>query len=279
MKKRTFLFGTLGATAAAASGALYTFKIEPTWVEYVQRDLPIKNLPLHLHGKTLVQISDLHVGLECNPDFLSRTFEQVASLDPTLVVYTGDFITYKSRDQFTQLQQVMKNSPRGQLGSYAILGNHDYGFYWKMPEVADEIMEILSNRGIQTLRNESIDADGLNICGLDDFWATNFAPEPALSQLEAGNANLVLSHNPDTVDLDIWHGYEGWILSGHTHGGQIKPPFLPPPVLSVKNKRYTAGAFDLGDGRNLYINRALGNRKPVRFNVRPEITLFRMQSV
>ena len=55
---------------------------------------------------------------------------------------------------------------------------------------------------------------------------------------------LVLSHNPDTADVPGWLGYEGWILSGHTHGGQCKPPFLPPPLLPVRNRRYTSGEID-----------------------------------
>ena len=70
--------------------------------------------------------------------------------------------------------------------------------------------------------------------------------------------------------------YQGWILSGHTHGGQCKPPFLPPPMLPVKNKKYSAGKFDLKDGKTLYINRALGHLWQVRFNVRPEITIFEL---
>jgi hypothetical protein len=94
--------------------------------------------------------------------------------------------------------------------------------------------------------------------------------------LNPAEAALVLCHNPDAADEPVWAGYRGWILAGHTHGGQCKPPFLPPPLLPVKNRRYTCGAFDLGDGRNLYISRGLGYLRRVRFGVRPEITLFRL---
>ncbi|MGB2759626.1 MAG: phosphoesterase, partial [Maribacter stanieri] len=58
--------------------------------------------------------------------------------------------------------------------------------------------------------------------------------------------------------------------------GQVKPPFLPAPLLPVKNKNYDAGIKDLKDGRTLYINRALGCLRQVRFNVRPEITVFEL---
>ena len=73
--------------------------------------------------------------------------------------------------------------------------------------------------------------------------------------------------------MPVWSGYQGWILSGHTHGGQCRPPFLPPPLLAVSNRRYTAGEFDLSGGRRLYINRGVGHLLRVRFNVRPEVTV------
>ncbi len=91
-------------------------------------------------------------------------------------------------------------------------------------------------------------------------------------------AAIVLSHNPDTVDLPGWGNYEGWILSGHAHGGQCKPPFLPPPLLPVRNRRYTAGEFALDGGRRMYISRGVGHLLQVRFNVRPEVTVFELRS-
>ena len=92
--------------------------------------------------------------------------------------------------------------------------------------------------------------------------------------LDPALPTILLSHNPDTADRPVLQGVRGWILAGHTHGGQCKPPFLPPPRLPVRNRRYTAGEFDLGDGRRLYVNRGLGHILQVRFNVRPEVTVF-----
>lgn len=68
------------------------------------------------------------------------------------------------------------------------------------------------------------------------------------------------------------------MLAGHTHGGQCKAPFLPPPVLPVKNKRYTSGEFALDRGRCLCFNRGVGTYLPVRFNVRPEVTVFTLSA-
>ncbi|MDP2365703.1 MAG: phosphoesterase, partial [Ignavibacteria bacterium] len=128
------------------------------------------------------------------------------------------------------------------------------------------------------LRNEQLNISGLNFIGLDDYWATNFNPTIVMNAVNPEQANLVLCHNPDVADEPVWNNYKGWILSGHTHGGQFKPPFLNPPVLPEKNKSCSAGKYHLADGRTLYINRALGNLWQVRFNVRPEITIFELET-
>ena len=183
----------------------------------------------------------------------------------------------KIKTQFEQLNEVLQHRVKGKLGTLAILGNHDYGHNWSEQEVADKITSILEEAGITVLSNQQVQKEGLNFIGLDDYWGLNFAPEKVMKKVNHSKANIVLSHNPDVCDLPVWNGYQGWILSGHTHGGQCKPPFLPAPILPVKNKSYTAGEFDVGEGRRMYINRALGHSFQVRFNVRPEITVFQLQ--
>jgi len=174
------------------------------------------------------------------------------------------------------LNEVLPHAVKGTLGTVGILGNHDYGKAWSEQDVADRITNQLEENGIQMLNNAQKNISGLNIIGFDDFWALNFAPEKVMNQLDNSVANLVLCHNPDVCDLDVWNNYKGWILSCHTHGGQCKPPFLVLPLLPVKNKTYSSGEIDLADGRTLYINRALGHLWQIRFNVRPEITIFEL---
>ena len=269
--RRQFL-GTL-ASASAAVG-FYTWRIEPTWVEFVRRDLPIANLPPALAGKILVQLSDIHIGPQVDDDYVTGVFARVAALKPDLIVHTGDLITYAGDRTIAQAKALLAGFPHGRLGTFATLGNHDYGRNWSEPDVADHIARMLTSAGCTLLRNQSADIAGLRIVGLDDLWARRFFPQLVLPRLTPGQPTLVLSHNPDTCDLPGWGGYQGWILAGHTHGGQCKPPFLPPPLLPVRNRRYTAGEFALTDGRKLYINRGVGHLLRVRFNVRPEVTVF-----
>jgi hypothetical protein len=269
-RRRILRLAVYGGGAATLG---YTALVEPLWLELVERKLPIKNLPAGLKGKTLVQISDIHVSARVSDSYLIESCKRVAALKPDIVVYTGDFMTL---DEGTErsMAAVFPHLPRGRIGTAAILGNHDYGVNWAEESWAKKVTDGLGEAGIPVLINEVLDFGGLQVLGLGDSWAEKIDLEKGLAALDGERASLVLSHNPDTVDQGDWSSYRGWILAGHTHGGQCKPPFLPPPVLPVVNKLYSAGHFELFGGRDLYINRALGYLHQVRFNVRPEVTVF-----
>lgn len=126
------------------------------------------------------------------------------------------------------------------------------------------------------LRNAEKEIDGLNFIGFDDLWSDQFDPLEIMKKYNEDKANIVLCHNPDVCDLDVWNGYQGWILSGHTHGGQCRIPGVITPILPVKNKKYISGKYDLEENRILYINRAIGHSFQLRFMVRPEITVFKL---
>ncbi|MBX7045610.1 MAG: metallophosphoesterase [Ignavibacteria bacterium] len=278
MNRRKFIRNTFfGLTGIVLFSGIYSWQIEPFWLEFVRVKMPIRNLPSDLIGKTLMQISDIHVGNRFDYHFIIDSLKQAKEYNPDFVVYTGDFVSiYKDEVQYNKLEETLNNIAKGKIATIGILGNHDYGKNWSQMAVADKISEMVTGKGIQLLRNESTDVKGLNFIGIDDYWGLNFYPEKALTGFDKSKANIVLCHNPDVCDLDVWGEYNSWILSGHTHGGQVKPPFLPPPMLPVKNKKYSAGQYELSNDRTLYINRALGHLWQVRFNVRPEITIFEL---
>jgi len=278
MTRRRFLGAALAAGAAAPLASfLYAWRVESGWIDFVHRPLPIAGLPSGLAGATLVQLSDIHVGPRVEDDYLRDAFRRVAALAPDFVVGTGDWVTYRGPAQLEQFARALADFPLGRLGTVGVLGNHDYGYGWHMEEVAERVTAIAEDAGIAMLRNQARRIAGLQFIGLDDLWGPRFDPVPVLSAHGEDPGTLVLSHNPDSVDRPGWEGYAGWILSGHTHGGQCRPPFLPPPILPVENRRYTCGAFALGGARALYVNRGLGHLIPVRFNVRPEITVFHLR--
>ncbi len=276
--RRKFL-KTGGAAIAGGLGAgAYARYVEPHWLEITRHEMPIENLPADLEGATLAQISDLHVGELVDPDYLVSVLDRTRALAPDIVAFTGDLITNNRAIAFEDLTRVLEHWPRGRLATVAALGNHDYGKNWRQPEVAAKVQRRARDAGITVLRNATLEVEGLQIAGLDDLWGTNFNPQPTLQALDPERPALALCHNPDAADRPIWQTFRGWILSGHTHGGQCKPPFLPPPILPVANRRYTAGEIELSGGRRMYISRGVGHLLKARFNVRPEVTLFTLSS-
>ena len=178
--RRRFLWKGLGSTVALAAGTgLYTWRIEPHWVEFVQRALPIANLPPALAGRTLVQLSDLHVGPRVDDDYVIGVFDRVRALAPDIVVFTGDF-TENHRRMPAHARRVYTRTPLGRLATVGVLGNHDYGPGWRYPELAANLVPVLADCGIRVLRNEVADVGGLDIVGLDDLWANRFQPAAAL---------------------------------------------------------------------------------------------------
>lgn len=274
MNRKTFLKRLLQISAVGAFPMLYSWQVEPFWLEFVERKLPVKNLPRELEGKILMQISDLHVGTRFDWNFLIGSFEKAKRYKPDFVVYTGDFVNRGNPEERRDLEKVLEHAVLGKLATFGILGNHDYGADWEETGVADKICEIAGRSGINVLRNTRQESHGLNFIGFDDLWSENFTPEKVMKSYDPSKANIVLCHNPDACDKPVWNNYRGWILSGHTHGGQCRIPGIITPLLPVKNRKYTSGAIDLEDGRMLYINRALGHSFQVRFMVRPEITVF-----
>ncbi len=275
ISRRHFLRLLAVTTASGLGAAMYTWRIEPHWLEVVHRRLPLRGLPPNLIGSRLAQLSDLHIGPQVDDTFLKRTFQLVKELSPEFVVYTGDFTSHQA-NILAHARRMFAHLPSGRYGTFGILGNHDYGPGWSRPEVAADITAAATDAGVVMLRNQATENRGLHFVGMDDLWAGRFDPVESLRVLPAHAVALVLTHNPDTVDLPGWGAYSGWILGGHTHGGQCKPPFLPPPLLPVRNRRYTSGKFNLSGGRRLYISRGVGHLIPVRFNVRPEVTVFHL---
>ncbi|MCB0852689.1 MAG: metallophosphoesterase, partial [Bacteroidetes bacterium] len=114
MNRKTFIKKAfLGALGLGTISGLYTWQIEPFWLEFVRRKLPVKNLPSSLVGKTLMQISDIHIGNRFDYQYIIDSFIQAQKLKPDIVVYTGDYVSYENEKQFEQLDEVLTHIVRG----------------------------------------------------------------------------------------------------------------------------------------------------------------------
>jgi predicted MPP superfamily phosphohydrolase len=274
LTRRRFL---LGSAAGALGVGAYTWRVEPHWLDVVARDMPIPGLPAEWEGRTLAQLTDLHVG-PVDFDYLVSALKAVNELKPDAVAVTGDFFSGGGPRRAEEVARLFEHLNPPPFGCFACLGNHDFGERWSDAGVAEELVRRVTGVGVRVLRNEVVTVRGLRIAGVDDLWSPTCAALDVLPKLKPDEPTVVLFHNPDGADLPLWGDFRGWMLSGHTHGGQCKPPFLPPPLLPVANRRYTRGEFDLGGGRFMYIGRGVGHSMRVRFNVRPEVTLHRLTS-
>lgn len=245
MTRKHFLKRLFQLSVIGSFPLFYSWQIEPFWVEFVERKLPVKNLPKDLEGKILMQISDLHVGNRFDWNFLIESFQKAQQFNPDFVVYTGDFVNHGTSEDHKSLRKVMERAVYGKLGTFGILGNHDYGKNWKDLGSSETICEILENSGVSMLKNQQQELHGLNFIGFDDLWSPNFDPMKIMKDYNPAKANIVLCHNPDVCDKDVWNGYQGWILSGHTHGGQCRIPGVITPILPVNNRKYVSGEINL----------------------------------
>jgi len=172
--RRRFLKTTaLGLIGSGAAAGLYASQIEPHWVDVVRRDMPIENLPESLSDKTLIQISDLHIGPVVDDDYMRDALGLVSQLKPDILAITGDFMTYRSPDVLDKTISHLKDLEGGRLATVAIPGNHDFGHMCSDVALCDRLTDRLAGLNIRLLRNESMVVEGLRILGVNDMWGAS----------------------------------------------------------------------------------------------------------
>ena len=231
-------------------------------------EVPVAGLPPGWHGARIVQLSDLHSGRHVTAQRLRRIARRAARLRPDVLVVTGDIVHNSS--MFARQAAEAIGSIETVLGSFAILGNHDF---WAG---ADAVDRELTLAGIQVLRNRGIalrrSGDEIWLCGVDDPWSGRCDLRAALRGRPEGAATVLLSHQPNTWPLAQKAGVH-LQLSGHTHGGQVAMLWLHRSLsLARLITPFVAGLYRAGTSF-LYVNRGAGSVMPVfRIGARPEVT-------
>ena len=253
------------------------------WIEIIELDLDVPNLPAGFQGKRIIHISDLHCSRTVSAKYLSHCIDRINELDGDIVVLTGDYITHDISGRFRKKAVDIVARLKSRHGVFASLGNHDYGIE-VMSELSREkslrgMIKNFERKGVNVLRNNScqinLAGSSLRIVGLGDIWAGDLNAEKAFAGVAADEAVIVLSHNPDSIGhLD---GYDaGVVMSGHTHGKGLQ--FSIKRGFSGINKlSYPGGLYEVA-GKKLYVNRGLGRLGRALFNARPEITVFKLRS-
>lgn len=281
--RRTF-FKT--AVCGFASLAVYGTEIDRHWLETTNYDVHLPGLPAEFDGFRVLQLSDIHLDEFTEPYFVRDAVEHINRLAPDAVLITGDFVTHQlfpkkfaegSAWQCANILAKLKCLQR-----YAIFGNHDV-------LVGENIVgEALKDNGITLLRNWYTPLERgkarIWLAGLDDPVEGLPDPEVAIPESIRNRPNepvILMCHAPDYANSLLRHpaGQSvALMLSGHTHGGQIRIPFLPLTHLPPLGRKYVEGWFKLGS-LQLHVNRGLGTvGVPVRFLCPPQLSLHTLRS-
>ena len=190
----------IGKTWARLS---YGRKIEPTWLEFNELTLPIKDLSPALSGLKIAHLTDFHGGEHLPKHYLPEVVERTLALKPDLIALTGDFV-HKGYRHVEDVARALRPLV-APLGVYAVLGNHDFSVRnalgWRRHRGLNvAVADALSAQGIRVLRNESElvqrDEGSIQIAGIDDLWSGECDLPAALANLCPHTPRLCLPTIP-----------------------------------------------------------------------------------
>ncbi|HNQ15668.1 MAG TPA: metallophosphoesterase [Pyrinomonadaceae bacterium] len=234
-------------------------------------EIKIAKLPKKLDGLRIVHLSDIHHSPFTSLEHINRAIEAANRLKPQLVLLTGDYVSH-DRIYISPVAKAL-GELRSEFGTYACLGNHDH---WTDPgdvtaQFGDHGIDVLINRGFR------LDAGGASfwLCGVDDYMVGKSDLKSALHGSFPDEMKLLLAHNPVLVRHAARRGID-LVLSGHTHGGQVK---LRQDENRILPKRRLSAGLHRRKETQIYITRGIGTVVvPFRYQCPPEISVIELRS-
>ena len=259
--------------------AFWGFLIEPRRLVTRQQTLSIKNWPQPLNGLRVAVLSDIHVDdWFVDTKRLRLIVERTNQLQPEIVVILGDYMAgdgwVTSRVEPEIFAAVLRDL-KAPLGVYSVLGNHDWWYD------GERVRRALEQNGIKVLEDDAweVNARGTSLwlVGLSDLWTRRPKIDDTISEVPEGQPMIALTHNPDIFPR--LPERTPLLVAGHTHGGQVRFPFIGSVVQSSRlGDRYTRGHI-FENNHHLFVTTGIGTSIiPVRFGVPPEIVLLTLQS-
>jgi len=273
-------FIRLAATAGVAALAFDSTLFAPNRPRIVRLEIALRRWPARLDGFTVALLSDFHYDPYFSVHPLRSAISMVNGLRPDLIALAGDFVSVPwfgdaaagaaAAEPCAQLLRKMQ-APHG---LWAVMGNHDV---FSDP---DRVTSALRAVGIQVLSNQSLpierDEWRFWLSGVDDVMGGAADLDATLHNVPADEATILLAHEPDYADQVARYPVD-LQLSGHSHGGQVRVPFVRPLYLPELARKYIWGLYKIG-GLTLYTNPGLGTvGVPVRMNCPPEITMLTLR--
>ncbi|GAA0613631.1 metallophosphoesterase [Virgibacillus siamensis] len=282
MNRRTFLKKSIGSLLALVglSGGTYFYAREiETGMLQLKRDVIFsKKIPESFNQFKIVQFSDTHIGFHYSLEQLNEVVNTINNEEPDLVVFTGDLVdqanTYNWNDKLIKTLKKIQASN----GKYWIYGNHDHGGYG-----TDIVKNTMDKAGFQLLKNSHTtirNADGeLILAGIDDVMLGDPNLRKTLTAANPELFTILLAHEPDYADQVVRYPVD-MQLSGHSHGGQVRLPFIGDLYTPLYAEKYVEGKHSLNNGKlTLYVSKGIGTtRVPYRFLCKPEINIFTLKT-
>ncbi len=257
------LAGNISKFAQSALNEANSLKIERITID-------LKRLPKSLEGFRLVHLSDIHHSPFTDLEHIKRAVAISNSLNPDMFVLTGDYVSHE-REYIEPMAEVL-GTLQSEFGTFACLGNHDH---WTDGELVTESMR---NAGINVLINEGIRFTARDssfwLAGVDDFMVGKTDLRAALRGSFPDEMKMLLAHNPIIVRRAARLGID-LMLSGHTHGGQVK---IRDDEKRILPRRRLKNGLHRRKETQIYITRGIGTVVlPVRYHCPPEISLIELR--
>ena len=255
----------------------------------ISHTLEFEDLPDEFDGFTIAQISDIHSGSFDNQEKVENGVQMVNELGADAIMFTGDMVNNIATEAEPWIDTFKKLN--GKNGVFSILGNHDYGDYWRFPSAQakvnnlNRLKEIHAEMGMDLLLNESRfferNSQRLYLAGVENWGLPPFPQygdlQEALNGIPEDAFTILLSHDPSHFDAEVkQHSKKVHLtLSGHTHGMQFGieiPGWIKWSPVKFKYPKW-AGLYPEPDGQVLHVNRGFGFLAfPGRVGMWPEIT-------
>jgi predicted MPP superfamily phosphohydrolase len=257
----------------------WAFFVEPNRLIVRHETLQMQQWPASLSNLKIAVLSDIHVGGSfIDLDKVRTIVQQTNELQPDLILIAGDYISGDGRRRPTVAPETyapLLKEFRAPLGVYSVLGNHDWWYD------GARVRRALEANGIKVLENETakLDVRGMPLwlAGLADLWTRTPLIYETTEAIPESDAIIALTHNPDIFPRLPQR--VALMIAGHTHGGQIRLPFIGPIVQPSRvSAAYTRGHV-IENGHHLFVTTGIGTSIfPVRFGVPPEIVLLTLTS-
>lgn len=254
-RKWRLVFGVVAVLVAAL--AVYASWIEPYWIEVTHHHIAA---PLKSRIK-IAHLTDIHTyGLGRRERKLLKVLD---TEQPDVIVITGDSINTTS--DYPGLREVLTRL-HAPLGVWVVRGNHED--WWPV----DHEEEFYKSAGVRLLVNSSAEVrDGIWFIGIDDFYAGSPDLKKAFAGVPESAYKVALFHSPIYFEKEA--GLSDLVLAGHSHGGQVRFPFIGAPYSPPFCGKFIEGWFELR-GTKMYVSRGIGTSiLDVRFLCRPEIAI------